>query len=103
MRTKWSALSGVLNWSGQYVAFAGLARLATLIRNSRLPLPIDGGSATATHCRSRDASPVVSSPVGSVSTWTPGTTHGFGAGPATTGATSFDGADSPTELTAVRW
>src|SRR3954447_20016591 len=104
MRTKWSALSdAVLNCSGQYVALAGFDSEATLMMNSMLPAPIDGGSATETHWRSRDGSPVVSSPVGSVSTCTPGRTHGFGAGAASAGETSFDGAGSPTLFTAVTW
>src|SRR4051794_41274976 len=68
-----------------------------------LPTPIDGGSVTATHCRSRDGSFVNSSPVPSESTCTPGYTHGFGAGAAGAGVTSFDGVDSPTAFTAVTW
>src|SRR5437870_54621 len=90
---------------GQVVFFAGLCKLTILRMNIILPGPRDAGSAMLRYWMSHEGSVSpgrVKSFVPSVSTVTPGKTHGFCT--VTTqgvGVTALQAGPSPTALTAV--
>ncbi|PYU47996.1 MAG: hypothetical protein DMG53_07395 [Acidobacteria bacterium] len=92
---------------GQVVSFAGLCKLTILRMNMILPKPSEAGSAMLRYSMSQEGSlstiGSVKSFMPSVSTLTPGKTHGSGGGGCVQGdgVTALQAGPSPTPLVAV--